>query len=452
MLPETKTGGKTTVLEILKTSVPAVIDLSSQTFIWAYEAALVGQLGASALAGIGLAGQLIIVTFTILLTFVVGSSLIINRYLGKKDNWEANHILGQALFLALLISFLIGAVWYSGAPLFFKVIKETGDISSRSYGIGYLQFLAFFTPILVAYFLLLGILRSTGDTKYSMMINLTSNSLNFVLAPLFIFGRLGFPRLEVKGAAVATVICHSLGLILTIIVLRSRKTRLYLSFKEFTSPKWESVKLLFKTGFPTTVEQLTWAAGQLIVMSFVGRLGEIAIATHTILLRIQAVLSMLYTGFSLGSMALVGQNIGADDHHKAERTGYLAGGTILTIIIIVTLIMYVLTPAIWDLFTNDREIIGLGVVVMNVFLLAQIPKAISSVLTGNLRGVGELKWLMWIMIVFVSIYEIGFTWTALFVMQYTLASVWFIHGIDELTRMSIYFLKFKGGKWKLKNT
>ncbi|RMD88747.1 MAG: hypothetical protein D6813_11615, partial [Calditrichaeota bacterium] len=179
--------------------------------MWTIEAILIGKISAAAFGGVGLAVQVIIVVLTVLLTFIVGSSVIINRYLGAKNYWEANHILGQALILGIFMAFAIAVLWYFGATHIFKLIKEGGS-EAREAGITYLRTVALFAPIVLTNFVALGIIRGAGDTRHAMMINLSVNGLNLILAPLLIFGLFGLPRLEVRGAAMAMGIAHSMGL------------------------------------------------------------------------------------------------------------------------------------------------------------------------------------------------------------------------------------------------
>lgn len=437
--------------DLLKTSLPAVIDLAIQPVMWAYEAILIGRLGAGAAAigGHGLAVQLIILTFTVLLTFVVGSSLIINRHLGSGNKWEANHILGQSLMLGFFISLFIAALFYFGGPQMFKIIKET-EPEARSYGVQYLRTLAYFMPFIITNFIAVGIIRGSGDTHFSMLINLIVNGINLVLAPLLIFGTLILPRLEVTGAALAAGIAHTIGLIITIILLRTRRCRLFLSFTELTTPKWESIKLLFKKGLPTTIEQLVWSLGQLMISIWVARLGVIALALHQILMRIQAILSMVYHGFGLSSMTLVGKNVGAQNHRLAERTGLIAGVVMFFLALVVLLIFNTFSRGILRIFTNDQEIFSLGLTVIKIFALVQVPRALNTVLTGNLRGADELQWLMWIMIAGVLIFEISSTAGVIFLLHLGLNSVWVVSGIDEVVRFVLNYFRFKSGKWKLK--
>ena len=138
-----------TLLEILKTSLPAAIDLSSQTVTWLIEAIMIGHLATAALAGVGISQQVILLTFSILLTFVVGSSILVARYLGAGDTWNANHILGQSIIIGVVFSFIISLLWYFGAPLIFNIIRDENSAASL-YGIKYITTIAWFQRKLIS--------------------------------------------------------------------------------------------------------------------------------------------------------------------------------------------------------------------------------------------------------------------------------------------------------------
>ncbi len=439
---------KSPLKTVLKTSLPAVIDLSSQTFMWTIEAILIGKISAAAFGGVGMAVQIIIVVLTVLLTFIVGSSVIINRYLGARNSWEANHILGQALMLGIILSCLIALGWYFGATQAFKLIREGGSSEAREAGVVYLKTVALFAPLVLTNFVALGILRGAGDTRYAMMINLSVNTLNLILAPILIFGWLGVPRLEVRGAAIAMGIAHSLGFFATFYLLRSRKSVLFLSFRELTTPNLKTVKRLFNAGLPTTIEQLVWAFGQLVVTGYAAVIGITVLATHQVFLRIQAILSMFYMGFGIGAMTLVGKNLGADDRTAAQKTAYTASAVVAVFAGAVFILIELFSKQLVTLFTSEPEVVTLGAKVLTVFAMVQIPKAIDGVLIGNLRGAGDLKWLMWLTIFSVLVLEIGLNWMLVFVFQFSLMALWLVHFSDELLRTLINYWRFKSEKWK----
>lgn len=433
---------------VLKTSLPAVVDLSSQTVMWTVEAILIGKLSASAFAGVGMAIQVLLVFFAVLLTFVVGASLIINRHLGAKDVYQANHILGQAMMMGIVLSLAIGLILYFGAVNIFRLIRESGTAEARASGIIYLRTISVFAPLIITNFVAVGIIRAVGDTHFSMSVNVLVNGLNFLLAPLLIFGWFGVPRLEVQGAALAAGIAHSVGLVATFYLLRSHKLLLFLSFRELTTPKWTSFKELFKSGLPTTIEQLTWAVGQLIVTSYAAGIYVVVLSTHTVFVRIQAVLSMVYMGFGLAAMSIMGKNLGASQNDLAYHMARTAHRVMAILVFTLVALLMLFSKAIIHVFTTDPETVALGRKAIYIFAIAQIPKAINNVLAGNLRGIGDLKWLMWSTIIFVVLVEIGFNWTAAFVFGWGLYGIWSVQTADETIRLGLNYWRFRGGKWR----
>lgn len=433
---------------ILKTSLPAVVDLSSQTIMWTIEAIFIGQISAAAFAGVGMAIQVIILFMTVLLTFIVGSSLIITRYLGADNRWEANHILGQAMMIGIVIAISLAVFWYFGATQIFKLIQEEQGSGAEKAGVTYLKTVAMFGPFIITNFIALGIVRGAGDTHYSMMINVGINSINLFLAPTLIFGWFGLPRLEVKGAALALGIAHSVGFVATALLLRSRKSVLFLSFRELTTPNLKTFKRLFRAGLPTTIEQLVWAFGQLIITSYAAVVSVTVLAAHQAFMRLQAILSMFYMGFGMGAMTLMGKNLGADQRQLAERTAEMTGWVVFVFVVSVVLLMFIFSTSIMSIFTNDIKVIHLGSVVLRIFALVQIPKALNGVLMGNLRGAGDLTWLMWLSILSVAILEIGLNWFIVVVFNLALLGLWMVQLFDETLRLSLNYWRFRGGKWK----
>lgn len=441
------TSKKKTLKQVLKTSFPAVIDLSSQTFTWLIEAIFIGHLSTAALAGVGISQQIILLTFSILLTFVVGSSIIIARYLGAGDNWNANHILGQSLIVGLVLSLIISLIYYFGAPVIFTLIREEEPIA-RMYGIQYITTIAWFTPLIVTNFIALGIMRATGDTLWSMKINVTVQIINLILDALLIFGLLGFPRLETKGAGLAVGIAHSLGFFMTMVLLRSRKSSLFLAVMEITRPNIKTFKRLVKMGIPTTVEQLVWSLGQLIMSIYAGWLGIVVLATHQVFIRIQGVITMIFFGFGLGSMSLIGKNLGAEQTLQARRTGMVTGLVGIIAAFIISIFLYIAANPIISVFTNDQSVIDLGKSLMLIYALIQIPKGANIVFSGSLRGGADLNWLMWLAIATSFAYELVGAWLCAIYFGFGLAGIWIMGGVDELTRFSLNYWRFNRGKWK----
>jgi putative MATE family efflux protein len=449
---------RSSIFKILKTSVPAALDLASQPVMWLVEAVFIGRLSAAALGGVGFALQIILLTITLMLTFVMGAIILINRHLGSNDRWGANHILGQTLMSGLIFSFVIGLIWYFGSPTLFQIIREqeimnggAPRLSGIDSGIHYLKIVSFFAPIIITNFLAVSMIRGAGDTHLSMVINITMNLTNILLSPVLIYGLFGFPRLEVQGAAIAVGISHTLGFLITLFSLRRPTATLFLSVHEMTRPNWKSIKQLFKLGFPTTVEQLVWTVGQVIVTGYVAWIGISALAVHQVFLRIQGVLSMVYMGFSLTAMTHMGKNIGANEHSAAEHISRMTHRISFLFVIGIMILMVAFSVPLLHLFIRREDAIIADFHFRTAFLvfsLVQVPKAMNTVITGSLRGAGDLKWIMMVSIVAVISLEIGFNWMGTFLLHWGLVGIWAVQGLDEVVKSSINSLRFRCGKWK----
>lgn len=435
---------------ILKTAMPAVVDLSSQTIMWTIEAILVGRLSAAAFAGVAMAIQIVVVFFAVLLTFVVGSSVVIARALGRGDRWEANHVLGQTMIIGVAAAFLFAVIWYSGAIHLFKLIGRAGaeeaGLAAERAGVTYLRTVALFAPLIVTNFIGVGIIRGSGDTGHSMVINMVVNGLNLALAPSLIFGWFGLPRLEVQGAALAVGIAHSVGFFLTFALLRSRRARLFLPMREFLHPNGETFRRLLRTGLPATVEQLATSVGVLCVMSYAAQLGLATLSAHAVFVRVQAVLSMAYMGFGLGAMTLVGMELGAGHSERALRIARLSMLVTLAFVVTAAAGLVLFSRQIMSLFLTRREtaVMAKGAMAIWVFALTQIPKALLGSVAGSLRGAGDLRFLMWLTIVSVLVFEVGLNYVGAFIIGWGLVGLWAVHGFGEVTRLGITYRRLHG--------
>lgn len=431
---------------LLKTSLPAMVDLSSQTVMWMIETMLVGHLGAEALAGVGMAAQVVIFTSTLLLTFVIGSSIIVNQHLGAGRVEEANHFLGQSVMMSGLASLGISAVWYFVAPLIFKTILGA-EAQTASLGIGYLRIIACFGPLIIVNFVSVGILRGAGDTHLSMLVSLVINGINVALTPLLIYGLFGLPRLEVRGAALATGVAHSIGFAITFTLLSTHRSVLSLKMRDLKTVNLRSSRQLFSMGAPITVEQMAWVTGQMFVMSYAARLSTVVLATHHVLLRLQAVISMLYQGIGMGAMTLTGKSLGANQQERARKVGTISSRIVFITVMAVAGILFFMAKPIMYLFTSDQRVIRLGVLLLGLVAVIQVPKALNIVISGSLRGAGNTRWLMMLTIVGVLALEILGAWVLGLWFGLGLVGLWLATGIDESSRSLANYLRYRKGRW-----
>jgi len=435
----------TNLKSVLKTSVPIVVDLGAQIVMWTIETTLVGHIavdsmkrfypglnasGVDALTAVGNVVQIILYTCTILLIFVFGATIIVNKLLGEKKIKEANHFLGQALSTALIPSFLIAIIWYFGTPFIFSTILGATE-AVTAIGIDYFRLISFFAPLIVMNFVAIGIVRGAGDTHLSMITGLLVNGIHLVLAVMLIFGHYFFPELGVRGAALAAGIGHTVGCILTYSVILRGQSVLTFTWSDFTSFNGKSISKIIKTGIPITLEQLAWMTGMTIVIGFSNRLGTVAAAAQIVIITYQRLFSILYQAFGIGTLTLVGQLYGADKHESARDTSRTFFWFAASVVLIISAVIFFRSRDLAMIFTRDEKVINLCSSVFKIAAVVQLPKVLSFVYSFSLRGVGENKYPMYLAFIGVLFFEVILGYTLAFVFSLSLMGLWLAAFADE---------------------
>jgi Na+-driven multidrug efflux pump len=217
---------------------------------------------------------------------------------------------------------------------------------------------------------------------------------------------------------------------------------------EITRPNLATFKTLIKLGIPTTIEQAIWSVGQLVMSIYAGWLGIVVLATHQVFVRIQMLITMIFFGFGISSMSIVGKSLGADHDKQAKRAGAITALVGFVTSCFICVVLFLASNQIMDLFTDDSAVITLGNSVIIIFALIQLPKGVNIIYSGNLRGSADLNWLMWLAVFTATGYEIIGSWILAIPLGLGLAGIWFIQGIDELTRFLLNYWRFNKGEWK----
>ena len=442
---------------ILTTSVPIVFDLGAQILMWTVETTLVGHIalssmrrlypglgatGVDALTAVGNVVQVIIYTCTILLIFVFGATIIITRLLGAGRREDADHFLGQTLFTAVFPAVGIAVTWYFLAPFIFRTVLGASP-AVTAIGVDYLRVLSWFAPFIIMNFVAIGIVRGAGDTHLSMITSLIVNGIHLVGASVLVYGIGRFPELGVRGAALAGGVGHTVGFLFTYGVILRGRSVLTLHWRDFRHISRPSVAHIIRTGTPITLEQLAWMTGMTIVIGFSNRLEPAAAAGHIVILTFQRIFSMIYQAFGMAALTLTGKRYGAREFRKARQTTRLFAGLVGGTVLVIAAVLYFRARYFVLIFTSDPEVIRVGVYALKIAALVQIPKGLSYVYSFSLRGVGANKYPMFMTFIGVLAFQVILGYNLAFTAALSLAGLWIAAGVDELFKVSMFFMRFR---------
>ncbi|MFP4457645.1 MAG: MATE family efflux transporter [Clostridia bacterium] len=427
-------------------ALPVMAQMFLQTLAQIVDMAMVGRLGQEAIAGVGISFRPVFVGMSIFLGLGTATTALVSRAIGAKRKKEAELAASQSLMVGLLLSLTIAIGVFFGAEQIALFMGAEGGVVDKS--AIYLKGFSFGMVFSYTVILATACLRGAGDTKTPFYIGLISNIVNVIGNYLLIFGKFGFPELGILGAAIGTSVSYLVGFILLFIVLIRGTGGLHVTFKSLFKFEFEMIKRFFKIGIPSASERLVQSITMMLVTRIVAVLGTTALAIVTLSGNIEQLSFMPAIGFSVAAEALVGQNLGAKQPKRAEKSCYTAAKMAAALMSFMGL-MFILFPEMFiRIYSSDPEIIAKGKIVMRVLGLAQLPQAISFVLGGGLRGAGDTPTTFKIGLFGNVLIRLGLTWLFVTQLQLGLWSVYAAVVVDWIVRSVILGKIFKQGKWK----
>jgi len=325
----------------------------------------VGKLGSASVAGVGVAGMLVMLLDSLKMGLDMGTRAMIARFVGAGDKKAANNAALQGYVVTIGFAAIVGTVGAIFAGSILRVMGLAPEVVVQGAPYLRIQFIGILTMGLVRQNE--GTMLSSGDTVNPMKIAIISKLLHIILCPFLVFGWWIFPRLETSGAAYTGIISACLGAGIGLWYLLSGQTRLKLRFAEF-HPDGDMIWRIIKIGIPASVTGMQRTFGHLLLTWLVIPFGTIAVAAHTLTQRIDQIINIGGMGLGQASGILVGQNLGANQPVRAERSGWLGASLCTVTMIIGSIILWFWGPHIIRIFNSEPDLVQ----VCNTFIRIQI--------------------------------------------------------------------------------
>jgi putative MATE family efflux protein len=432
---------------IISLAMPGVLSLLGITINHFIDGIWVGRLGPEALAGLAPSSFIIWILYSFVDIMPVGLLAIISRYYGEKKPDRASETSQKVIQVVAFVSliFMVGGLMFS------RQIMTLVGVSEEVVNLGtiYLTVMAFCLPALFLTETYSSIFRAVGDTTTPMKLTLTAIVVNMIFDPLLIFGLGPFPRLEMAGAALATVLGYYFSLGLAIFEIARGK----LPFKVLEL-KWLPIDMALiwrvaKIGIPISISGVVFSIVYLILSRIAAPFGDYVVASFRVGQLVESVSFMVCFGFSQATAGMVGQNLGALLPQRAEKSAWTAVGIISAFTILMSFFLFFFAGSITRIFTSDFNTLTATVLYLKIIAFSQLFMGFEVVLEGAFSGAGDTFPPMLVSIlgtslrvplalILINIDGIGFLGLYLAI---TVSTV--LKGLTIL-------LWFKAGKWKTK--
>lgn len=376
---------------LLKTALPLMLTNLIQTLYNLTDSYFLGKLGREYVSAPIIAFQITYFLIAFGMSFGMGGTTLISQSKGKGSTDKMNLYLGQTATMLALITIVLVIVGISAINPLLAVLQTPVEL--QGYVSQYLLVFFMGLPFMFALFLFSSGMQGRGDTMTPLVIQIITVLINVILDPLLIFGIGIFPRLEVLGAAIATVIARAIAAVIGIYLLFRGTDGYRLRLKEMVPRKRELFQLI-KISLPISLGQSTSALGFAVMQGVVNHFGVAVIAAFGIGNRIIALFNMPCMGFGRAVSILVGQRLGAKEPDEAKAI--VKAGFISTLVFIVPSMLFIFFfgSNIIELFVSDSETIMWGGRLFRTVSLSVILFGLIMVFHGAFTGAGDTKPIM----------------------------------------------------------
>lgn len=344
---------------LLKLSYPILIAMFFVTVFNIVDTFYVSRLGDDAITAMGFTFPIYMFLIAIGAGVTIGISSAVARALGAGDKEFAAETGKQGVALALAIGLFIALIGIPIAPKVLTFMGAEGDIFQMSYD--YVSVIIFAGIAKYLLHVFDGTLRGEGHTGASMRMLLVASISNIILDPFFIFGIWFFPRLEVKGAAIATAISWVIGCLYALDYYRRGKGIFNLDFSRFTLG-WQHLQEIVTVGVPASMNQGFLSLSLLFFNYILMRLplGNTLVAAFSIGFRTEAIMILPLVGLSAGTVIMAGQNFGAGKLQRVEEIFLQGRKFLFQIMILMGIVIIALSPYLIKIFSTDPAVVKYG--------------------------------------------------------------------------------------------
>lgn len=426
---------------------PAVMESFFIALAGMIDSLMVSSLGPEAVAAVGLTTQPKFIGLCIFIATNVSVSALVARRKGEKDRYGAN----QVLFMAAAFTLVVGTL-ISMACVFFAdpIIHLCGANEDTQAGaVRYFQIIMGGMMFNIISMAINAAQRGAGNTKIAMRTNVTSNVVNMIGNYLLIQGNLGFPKLGITGAALATVFGTVIACLMSILSVMKRDNFVSVPFiiKEKVRITLEPAKNMFKVASSVFVEQIFMRIGFLTVSIMVAKLGTDAFAAHQVGMNVMSLSFSFGDGMQVAAVALCGRSLGEKRPDLARMYGTICQRIGNMISIVLSILYLTLGNWYFHLYFVEEDIIAMGARIMQVMTVIVLLQISQVIYMGCLRGAGDVVFTTCASTLSITIVRPSCAYLFCYVLEIGVVGIWLGIVCDQIVRVCLTNWRFKSGKW-----
>jgi len=431
---------------IFMLSVPMILEMIMESLFAVVDIFYVSKVSVDAIATIGLTESVIMLVFAVAIGLSMAGTAMVARRIGEQQPKEAGDAAWQSILIGFVFSIVVSVIGIVFARDILRLMGGSEALISQGYG--YTKWMLGGNLSIMLLFIINALFRGAGDASLAMRTLWLANGLNILLDPVFIFGFGPVPAFGVEGAAIATTIGRGTGVLYQLYNLFIKKNILGIH-RENLHINLELIWRLLKVSFGGMGQYLIGTASWLFMVRIISIFGSDAIAGYTISFRIIMFTILPAWGLSNAAATLVGQNLGAKQPNRAEKSVWRCAHFNMVFLFILSIALFLLAENLIYIFNDNSAVVGYGSSSLQFISMGYVFFAYGMVISQAFNGAGDTRTPTIINFFLYWLFQLPLAYFLAMTLNMGPNGVFLAISISVSALAVVFILAFNRGKWKL---
>ncbi|MHB8128841.1 MAG: MATE family efflux transporter [Mobilitalea sp.] len=431
--------------DLIKLIVPLIIEQMLAVTVGIADSMMVARVGEAAVSGVSLVDTINVLLIGLFGALATGGAVVSAQFLGHKEPKAACVAGEQLIAIVLVLSFVLTAIASLFGNTALNLIFGGVDANVMTNARTYLFYSALSYPFIAVYSASSALFRSMGNSKVSMIISFIMNLINIIGNAILIFGF----DMGVAGAAIATLLSRMFAAITMFILLKNEKHPIHIEAIRSFRINIIMIKRILRIGVPNGLENSVFQIGKIMVQGIIAGLGTSAITANAIAGSVGGMGVLPGSAMSLALITVVGRCVGACDYDAVKHYTYKLMKVTFAVMGVLNVILIFLIPVILKLYNLSDETAGIATqLIMYHCILSTILWPLAFSLPNALRAANDVKYTMWVSMISMWVWRIGFSYVLAIWFDMGVMGVWVAMTIDWLFRSICFVVRFHKEKYR----
>jgi len=427
-------------------AIPMILEMLLESLFAIVDIYFVNKLGVEASSTVVLTEASLTILYSVAWGLSIGVTALIARRAGEKNFKEASDIAAQAILLGLILSLIVSIIGFIFPREILIIMGATAKVAEENYL--FTQIMLTGNIVIMLLFINNAIFRGAGNASIAMRVLLVANTINIVLDPLLILGIGPFPKMGLIGAAVATTTGRSIAVLLQFYYLFNGKSLIKLAAKQFVL-QVNLMKNILKTSAGGMFQFIIGSCSWIFLAMIIAESGTAAVSGYGTAIRICIFTILPAWGLANAAATLVGQNLGANQPDRAEKSVWRTAFITFCFFSIVSIVFFVYGANLMRFFTDDKQAVVAGTECLHILAIGYVFFAYGIIISQAFNGAGDTQTPTYINLFVFWVLQIPLAWLLAKYLKMGPAGVYIAIGVAETVLAIVSIIIFRKGKWKL---